>query len=1796
MVSLEQIRTRLLDLTGRNRLLNFSHNRAGCVRVIDELPDQLANEFLKGEPVSFLPLAEPQCEDLVTHQFIKLDEQGNEVAIKPLPTASQWAQLNGLNSDFDVPNVTDSRAQKHNDRKLQTLLYPRQLESQLRSMRSNAISAIEETGTNVLFLAIGFLQWLDKDNNDAKRLAPLYLIPVKIERGVFLDNLGTFSYQLSYTSEDIVANLSLREKLSQEYGLQLPDLDYDSLPEDYFSKVNEQILQRQPSWQIRRFVSLSMFDFGKLLMYLDLDAAKWPQGPANITNHPSVRAMFGQSDEQRNGENQRQTEYDIDAIEDAVLRYPLIDDADSSQHSAMIDALDGKNLVIEGPPGTGKSQTITNLIAAAISRGQSVLFVAEKMAALQVVQSRMAKAGLADFCLELHSLKTQKKLVFESLSKRIETTDSHKISKTLEQDIFDYHEVRTKLSDYVELVNLQWQDSGLTIAEVLNSAAQLPTQYSWLEWQQLDLSTLAAQPSAILTVHKALENYADILSNIKTQLGDKPLNHHPWYGAYNAQLSAEQQQGVFESLERWQQSLVTLGQKLPPINQQLAQFGLIESLNDIESACNSLAMNVVVQGNEIPQVLQQLDDDNQKVLVSYLSTYAAGRAEYQRLRNQLNETLLQDASALSRTRQGLDILKQQLVEPDISIYAVVELVKQLRALHNTVVHIEQSLNRVLAEQGDLSPLLAVSGQGLQTFERYLQFYHELKPSLVALRSEIFEQDSLDDHLPTLTDLLSRAQPLKQQLKDVYDLERLLPLADLQQIELILIDAGLFKWFSSDWRKARKALLGTAKGFSPDLAQLQATLPQLIEYRKCIEALENEDAYGALLGQHYKGVDSAIDDINALRQWYCQVRSCFGIGFGEKVALAEALFSTPVSMFKGLAVIAQSGVLKSLEQWRLMSTQLAERVNLPFVVDQRLALLDGVNSITYVADKLENELKQLQSGLKSDIALNVLDAQLQSVSDNQALALKLKDDAASKALLGETFSLSFEDADVVTANRLEETLQLDKAIATLPNKVIGTALRHNATISFLDSLKPMLEPLKHVFDEQRAAMVPFADLVGLDMADWLEGYDPKVTALIKKNAKALDQRPWLVSWLDFLRIRTPLAEQGLERLIRWCESDKIQFDQLLPLYQAILCEHWARDILAQFSQLAHFSSAEHDAAGQQFIAIDEKLKKLMRQWVAAQAIQHGNESIEQGVSGTKVSELTQMKLIHNEVKKKIRHISIRQLLKRAGKSVKALKPCFLMSPHSVAQYLTPGEFEFDLVVMDEASQIKPEDALATIARGKQLVVVGDPKQLPPSSFFEKTVDQTDDDVTQVEQAESILDISALLFETARLRWHYRSRHESLIAFSNQHFYQNDLVLFPSPRGMSDSFGVKFNYISHGRFHQQRNLEEAKTVAESVRNHLLHHPSESLGVVAMSATQKGLIEREIESLSKQDKAFRDVLIANNDMEEPLFVKNLENVQGDERSVIFISFTYGPQDNEAEQMPQRFGPINSASGDRRLNVLFTRAKKRMHIFSSMNEGHVLPKATSSKGVHLLKAFLTYAAQEKYERTLSASEARLSTFQSSLGNALNKAGYEYVSNLGVAGYFVEIAVIDPNHPEQFLLAIETDGANYYSGKTVRDRDRLRQSVLKRLGWEVIRVWSAQWYKNADSQLTYILERLEQLTQRSCELQIEASSEVAEIDDVVQKDKADHQFIAAIVQSHDSLAKKLERFAREVIDIELPAATEREKLLRPSMIETLCSLRPLSRSEFMAVVPVYLLQATSDEQLKFIDPVLGVIGQCEAD
>lgn len=528
--------------------------------------------------------------------------------------------------------------------------------------------------------------------------------------------------------------------------------------------------------------------------------------------------------------------------------------------------------------------------------------------------------------------------------------------------------------------------------------------------------------------------------------------------------------------------------------------------------------------------------------------------------------------------------------------------------------------------------------------------------------------------------------------------------------------------------------------------------------------------------------------------------------------------------------------------------------------------------------------------------------------------------------------------------------------------------------------------------------------------------------------------------------------------------------LVHFFRHNVLEAWLRQAYAERDALRRFGTAPHEQVRSQFIELDRasfattQLQLMHRHW----------ESLPRGGG------YGQLGILQREFEKRARHMPIRKMMVEAGNAIQAIKPIFMMSPMSVATFLPPGSVQFDLVVFDEASQVKPVDAFGAVLRGQQIVVVGDSKQLPPTSFFDSLAGEGDAEEAADEQPtsadiESILGLMAGQGAPQRmLRWHYRSRHQSLIALSNKEFYDSRLVVFPSPAEKQPGLGLVFHHLSDAPYDRGRsrtNRKEAHIVAKAVMKHARTSPHLTLGVAAFSLAQAEAILDEVEQMREADPTAEEFFSRHEF--EPFFVKNLESVQGDERDVIFISVGYGK--DESGYVSMNFGALNGSGGERRLNVLITRARLACEVFSNLTEADIDLARTPARGVAALKAYLKFAATGILDIPGTGDGDHDSPFEEEVAHALNQAGHQVRAQVGSGGFRLDLAVVDPEQPGRYLLGIECDGATYHSSRSARDRDRLRQQVLEGLGWKIHRIWSTDWFRNGDEELRRVLQAVEQ-------------------------------------------------------------------------------------------------------------------------
>lgn len=594
-----------------------------------------------------------------------------------------------------------------------------------------------------------------------------------------------------------------------------------------------------------------------------------------------------------------------------------------------------------------------------------------------------------------------------------------------------------------------------------------------------------------------------------------------------------------------------------------------------------------------------------------------------------------------------------------------------------------------------------------------------------------------------------------------------------------------------------------------------------------------------------------------------------------------------------------------------------------------------------------------------------------------------------------------------------------------------------------------------------------EIDALAHVSWREEREQMLQDLKRWKNSRLQLKPWC-QWS--LR-RKELADQGLESVIEWMIQTHASGAMAAVAMRKGVYHQLAMQAIANDTQLSMFNGLIFDDAIQRYRTLAADFQQLTRQELHLRLAQRVARLLAPDQS-LEVKEV--MTFLKRNIANHGRGVSIRHIVSKLQHVLPELCPCMLMSPLSVAQYVPLEEKRtiFDLVIFDEASQIPTSEAVGAIARGRSVVIVGDPKQMPPTTFFQaQTINE---DEAEYDDMDSILDdCIALSMPSHCLTWHYRSRHESLISFSNVNYYESRLMTFPSVDDRASH--VEFVAVegTYDKGASRSNRKEAEAIVEEIVSHYSNKDNArmSLGVISFSKVQQTLIE---DLLAERLKGHTDLEKRINDGEEPLFIKNLENVQGDERDIILFSVGYGPDKNGNVSM--NFGPLNISGGERRLNVAVSRARQRMKVYSSMHAEQIDLSRTQALGVVGLKNFLYFAEhgqQPGYASQQAETGIIVGGLPELIASELRSRGYQVYTYVGRSSFRVDLAIVDPRYPDRYCLGVLCDGKNYYATPTTRDREVVQPSVLSGLGWHIMRVWSVDWLNNPDAVINQIIETL---------------------------------------------------------------------------------------------------------------------------
>ncbi len=609
-------------------------------------------------------------------------------------------------------------------------------------------------------------------------------------------------------------------------------------------------------------------------------------------------------------------------------------------------------------------------------------------------------------------------------------------------------------------------------------------------------------------------------------------------------------------------------------------------------------------------------------------------------------------------------------------------------------------------------------------------------------------------------------------------------------------------------------------------------------------------------------------------------------------------------------------------------------------------------------------------------------------------------------------------------------------------------------------------------------------------------DIELDNLIVKLENCLNGLAYLEEWIDFRSCREKCYKEGLGEYIEKAEKANIFRTQLVNAFLKRFYRLWLDAITPNYPAVSSFRRRSQEDVIEEFKNLDVIQLAIARSRIKARLVSKLPDL------NRTTSAIDELGILKRELGKQRKLMSLRKLFKAIPNLLMSLKPCLMMSPLSVSLFLQADGYNFDMVIFDEASQVCTEDAVGAMMRGKQIIIAGDNKQLPPTNFFGTTVSEGDFDIDDEENYddsdgfESILDESLTFLPERTLNWHYRSRHEHLIAFSNAKIYKHSLVTFPSSFDKVKDNGVEYIYVPDGiydRGGKKNNINEAKKVAQLVLEHIKNFPNRSLGVVTFSSSQQQAVENVIRQIRLNNQQYEEFF--NEDKEDAFFVKNLENVQGDERDTIIFSIGYAKDHNGVMYM--NFGPLSRNGGFRRLNVAITRAKYNIKLVGSIYPTDIDIDKTNSEGVKMLRSYIDFAINGesvlKNELTYNNSVEVESPFEEAVYDFLIENGYSVATQVGCSGYRIDLAVRHPKLSGRFVLGVECDGATYHSARTARERDRIRQTVLEDIGWKIYRIWSTDWIKDPKTEGERLLEHVIKCIEEYAENELDSYNQINE-------------------------------------------------------------------------------------------------------
>jgi hypothetical protein len=1302
------------------------------------------------------------------------------------------------------------------------------------------------------------------------------------------------------------------------------------------------------------------------------------------------------------------------------------------------------------------------MIGEFIARGKNVLFVSEKMAALEVVYSRLKARNLDDYCLELHSHKANKREVVAELSRSLNEhlkTRGAMTDEALERLIAR----RDQLNDYVGALHTRRVPIGYTAHQIFGTLASLektpllPTGYR--AFDSLDQRGLLELEDRI----RRLSNAWRVVEE-----GDA----FPWKGCTEERYTPETRSQWIHLLE----STAATANEMEGGSKEYAEALGLETPGTIEEYERLQRLTEIIGATPRPpqgwlvdadlREIQSLAEKSRKEWGEYwISVGALGKNYDTRLlimppgtAGRIEEAWKDLTEHLAPVSRGDGGLLRHSKELEAFLRGVPGRVRDMRGSAERISSIlglkgeAQTLERIThvselarmceAEHRPMRSWLDRNGlEGARQLIEALKIDHfhreELRGRLEAYDDAVLslELDEIIEYLEGPGRSFLRAlSPSYYRIKGVVSevtRDESFPDTTIEDLKAARELRELLKRLEANLERSRKTLGIYYQGEEPDFDGAEKALKNASKALRIAGTARAPKALRDNLSALSKPGEDLLrhsEDLSGyLSAWRADSRKLRGLLPSKRMPNSGA--SMRKSSLREVESWAVDSLRKLTNLSRISSEALATRIHEhPAIYVGLLKNLRTVEELQKFEDEIDNRSEemrgifgQLYSGLRTD-----WDGVLGALGWTRRLVRALPRGVPERLAGGVS-----QDGPPLP-----------------PDPLIGA--RWGGISLSLDSIDDSFE--RERWPEPRGGLT-------------LEEVRTSLDALRFR----IDD---LQTWVDFKAQEVGLGEAGLGSFLERLVAERVGRGRLVEVFRKAMFQGLLDTVFREDETLEAFRGQDHEQLIDDFQDLDRRFIQLASQRV----IEIANEQKPQGIFvQAPDSEIT---VLMREAAKKRRHMPLRNLFQRIPNLVRRLKPCLMMSPISVSQFLIPGGIHFDLVVFDEASQIYTEDAIGSIYRGDTLVVTGDPKQLPPTPFFQHTLDEDfdwDEDAYEFDVFDSVLDeCMSIGLPVKMLRWHYRSKHDSLISFSNDRFYNGNLVLFPASRMSSSDLGLEFVHVKDGLYDRggrRNNVREAEVVADLVFEHFERHPEKTLGVVTFSLSQMNTVQDTVEALLRGRPKFEKFFVE--DRLDGFFVKNLENVQGDERDVMIFSVGYGFDANG--RITMNFGPLNKQGGERRLNVAVTRAREKVVLVSSIKYDDIRLESTQAEGVHSLHHYMRYAERRPRNLEDVATEeiSLTSPLDDEVAEEVKRLGYRTVPWVGSGVFRVDLGVVDPSDPGRFILGIMCDGENYVTADTARDRDRLRIQVLENLGWRIHRVWSPDWVQRRETEATRLAKAL---------------------------------------------------------------------------------------------------------------------------